>query len=407
MVTNNRLSRLLTLGLACSVGCAGWVPREKKTAKRDPEPAAKVAAHEAQASATARPVVPPNATAARPLEAVHPHEPQPGFFSTTFAKAKQKAADALTIQPKVIPPDDPTRLSSKPEKVGPEVFVQMARISEHRGQFDAAVEQYRQALQSDPHHLTALVSLGRLYDRGARLDDAIDVYRRAIAAHPTHGLPHNDLGLCYARKGQVDQALIELNEAVRLEPKSKLYRNNVATVLVELGRPAEAFDHLLAAHPPAAAHFNLGFLLRQKDDLNSARAQFARALELDPTFAPARQILAELGPPSAPPANPATLAPIEMPNAPVYGQPAPVPVLPPQARSGRVNELRAGPVSPSAARASFDAPRGAATLRIVDAPEGALRTPAPREFVPRSKAREIQGVRVESAPPAPIVEIAP
>ena len=59
-------------------------------------------------------------------------------FSAAWKKATKSVGDALTIKPKVIPADDPTRLSSKPGPVGPDLYLSAARLMESRGQAAAA-----------------------------------------------------------------------------------------------------------------------------------------------------------------------------------------------------------------------------------------------------------------------------
>ena len=44
----------------------------------------------------------------------------------------------------------------------------------------------------------------------------------------------------------------------------------------------------------AQYHYNLGLALARQQKRDEARAAFARALEIDPAFAPARERLAEL-----------------------------------------------------------------------------------------------------------------
>jgi hypothetical protein len=126
------------------------------------------------------------------------------------------------------------------------------------------------------------------------------MYQSALKHHPDNTIVLNDLGLCYARRGMLLQAQSSLERAVRKDPASKLYRNNLALVLVEGGRQEEALKHLVAAHGEAIAHYNLGFMLREKGQLEQATHHLQIALRLNPQMMPARQMLAELEPRPAP-----------------------------------------------------------------------------------------------------------
>ncbi len=229
-----------------------------------------------------------------------PGQPIPAkSFTQSVAESIQstssKIADALTLKPRVIPAADPIALSNKPDKVDPQVFVATGRMYESQGEAAMALEQYRKALKIAPNDMSALLCSARLYDRQGQYEEATRLYRVATTKHPENALAFNDLGLCYARQGQVQSSLEALQQAVRLEPTSKRYRNNLATVLVEAGRINEAYDHMARVHGPAAAHFNLGYLLYERNDRTRAEEHFSKALELDPSLKQASQMLEQIG----------------------------------------------------------------------------------------------------------------
>lgn len=200
-------------------------------------------------------------------------------------------SSALTIKPKVIPAEDPLSVTGKQGKVDPEVYVSAARLYENQGEFDAAAGQYRKALEVAPKSLPALIGYARLQDRQSKFDEASRLYKKAIAAHPQSATAYNDLGLCQARHGQPEAALEHIQKAIQIEPANKLYRNNAASVLVDMGRSTEAFEHLVLAHGEAVAHYNLGFLLFQRDKTEQANQQFALAVEKDSSLVQAREML--------------------------------------------------------------------------------------------------------------------
>jgi tetratricopeptide (TPR) repeat protein len=212
-------------------------------------------------------------------------------LTATFKKATRSLADALTIKPRVIPADDPTRLSTDPGPIDAELYVSAARLMENRGEFLAAQQQYEKALEVETNCLAALVGLSRLYHRQGRMDEAIRLCHLAVEVHPESGLAHNDLGLCYARRMQVERAVESLSAAVQLQPESQLYRNNLAAALVLAGRIEEARMHLAQVHGSAITEYNLGYLLHKQGKRDAARDHFQRALQLDPALRPAAQML--------------------------------------------------------------------------------------------------------------------
>lgn len=230
-------------------------------------------------------------SAATSVEDLAKHQPkQP----SALEKAADSIADALTIEPKVIPPTDPTSLSSKPKKLDAEVFVRAARIHESRGNFAAAEAQYKKGLEVEPNDQSALVGLARLYDRQEHFAEAEKLYKQATSIDPNSALVWNDLGLCYARQKRFDDAVATLNTAIRLQPQNKMYRNNAATVLMEAGRHDEAWSHLSAVSEPAVAHYNMAYLLHQRRHDQLAMQHLEMALASDPSLAPAEQLLAQI-----------------------------------------------------------------------------------------------------------------
>lgn len=241
-----------------------------------------------------------NARSASRASSRGPGQPAPPKSFTqnvaeSFQSTSSKIADALTLKPRVIPAADPIALSNKPEKIDPQVFVATGRMYESQGETARALEQYRKALKVAPNDMSALLCSARLYDRQGQYDEATRLYRVATTKHPNNALAFNDLGLCYARQGQVPSSIEALQQAVRLEPTNKRYGNNLATVLVEAGRINEAYDHMARVHGPAAAHFNLGFLLYERNDRSRAEEHFSKALELDPSLKQASQMLEQIG----------------------------------------------------------------------------------------------------------------
>lgn len=216
-----------------------------------------------------------------------------GGFSERVAAAFEPQAPQ---QPEVSP-TDPTSLANNPN-IGPDQRIIFAQIAERSGNLRAAADQYQRAIAQDANHLPALLGLARLYDRAQQFEEANRWYREAAHRHPKSPTALNDHALCLMRQDDDKSAVDLMAQAVQLDPKNPKYRNNLATALVRCGRYQEAIVHLAAVHPPAVAHYNMGFLLMQKKETNLARSHFARSVELDPNFAAARQWMAALSQPT-------------------------------------------------------------------------------------------------------------
>jgi tetratricopeptide (TPR) repeat protein len=174
-------------------------------------------------------------------------------------------------------------------------YLAAGALAESRGDNDAAIAQYQQAIAKDSKNIKAHLHLARLYDRVQQYPEAETAYAAAITAAPTNPTPLNDYAMCLARQRRYDEAIDHFQKAIMLQKHHALYRNNIAEVLVKAGRPREAFDHLSAVHSVAESHYNLGMLLRRNGELEPARQQIVAALQVDPGMTAAEDVLAELG----------------------------------------------------------------------------------------------------------------
>ena len=184
----------------------------------------------------------------------------------------------------------------------PQLYTAMAEMSQRAGNADQARSLYQKALSLDPNDMNALLGAAHMEDRLGRLDVALPLYERAANISPGNASTMNDLALCLARKGELASAQRVLETAVQLEPQNTLYRNNIAKVMVEMNWIDQAVGHLSAVHPPAIAHYNMGVLLSQRGRNAEATRHLLTATAVDPSMAPAQQLLAELGAPAAMPA---------------------------------------------------------------------------------------------------------
>jgi Flp pilus assembly protein TadD len=139
---------------------------------------------------------------------------------------------------------------------------------------------------------------GHAKDRAGDLAAAEQLYRQSLAADPTSAASVNDLGLCLARQGKLEPSAAVLRQAIMMRPDKQLYRNNIATVLVEMGKTDEALSHLQTVSSPAAAHYNVGQLLVRGGKTDEAKAQFAEAIQIEPSLGAAREALAKLDTPT-------------------------------------------------------------------------------------------------------------
>jgi tetratricopeptide (TPR) repeat protein len=87
------------------------------------------------------------------------------------------------------------------------------------------------------------------------------------------------------RGGKREQAIAAYEKAAQLNPTDTASQVNLATAYLEEGKVADAercFRWVLTIEESAAAYNGLGLVAIQRQDPAAARAQFERAMALDP-----------------------------------------------------------------------------------------------------------------------------
>ena len=90
------------------------------------------------------------------------------------------------------------------------------------GNTEAAIAEYRKALDSDPTFVDALHGLARVYQDLSRFDEAIDVAKKISEHDPDDVLAHTSLSILYQKKGMIAEAEEESNKARILGWKAQL-----------------------------------------------------------------------------------------------------------------------------------------------------------------------------------------
>ena len=130
-------------------------------------------------------------------------------------------------------------------------------------------------------------------------DRAVELYRESLALHPT-AEAHTFLGWTFHFQGKIDEAIAECKRAIEIDPEFGNPYNDIGAYLIGLERYDEAIPWLEQAivakryEPRHFPYFNLGRAYLAKGSINRARELFKQALEIEPRYALARQALERL-----------------------------------------------------------------------------------------------------------------
>ena len=152
--------------------------------------------------------------------------------------------------------------------------------------------------QADPKLERAIRLLERAYERqqAGDLEAAVRLYKASIDERPT-AEAHTYLGWTYSNMGRFDDAIEQCKTAILVDPDFGNPYNDIGVYLLGLGRSAEAAPWLEEAIRSKRyccyqfPHFNLGRLQLEEGRVEEAKRSFERALEHDPDYLPALEIL--------------------------------------------------------------------------------------------------------------------
>ena len=159
---------------------------------------------------------------------------------------------------------------------------QMHQVMAHEeikeGNTNAAVAQFRKAIEIDPHLPSVHYELGELLNTSQDSvvkSEAEKEYRAAVTANPADEKAECRLGDIDAQKGNTTQAYEEYSRAVALQPADADARLGLAKILIEMNqtdRAQQMLEETVQLEPTnAIAHYRLGTLYRKARRIEDAK----------------------------------------------------------------------------------------------------------------------------------------
>jgi protein O-GlcNAc transferase len=159
------------------------------------------------------------------------------------------------------------------------------------GQWEAAAQSYRQALEIDAQDAETHNKLGDIYYERQALPEAETCYRQALKIKPDDNEAQINLGLTLDEQGRHAEAEACYRQVVTQKPEHALAHFNLGIALTSQGRLVEAeqsYRRALEIKPNFShAHFKLGAMLQKQERLAEAEASYRSVLEINPRNADA------------------------------------------------------------------------------------------------------------------------
>lgn len=157
------------------------------------------------------------------------------------------------------------------------------------GNWNRAVESYRQAVAINPSYAEAHSNLGFALMQQSAYDDAKYHLQQAVLFKPQLFNTHYILGMLSHQLGDVNDAIDNFNKAIAVKPNFPEAHNYVGNLLMELGRRSEAlasYRKVVELNPELAeAHYNIALILQEQGSQPEAIKAFEHAVALDPNDA--------------------------------------------------------------------------------------------------------------------------
>jgi tetratricopeptide (TPR) repeat protein len=177
----------------------------------------------------------------------------------------------------------------------PEIYNNLGNALRKLDRFEDAVMCYRRALKLKAYFPEARYNLADELVRQGKTDEAIAEYRLALRLRPDDVETLSGLGFALAQKGHFDEAIGYYQKALELEPDNIITHGRLGLALAGVKKFDEAIEQfqivLKAAPEDLEMHCNVGILLAAQGKTDEAIQAYRRALEIDPNYTKARNLL--------------------------------------------------------------------------------------------------------------------
>jgi tetratricopeptide (TPR) repeat protein len=182
----------------------------------------------------------------------------------------------------------------KDPRINADTWFAAGQLHEAQGNLPAAIEQYAKALKENDEHHGALYRMGVLHATTRNYEEAIKTWKRYINVTHHSAVGYSNLGFCYELSGDPVEAERAYLTGIERDSDSAPCRVNYGLMLARHGRVEEGIAQMKPVLSEAEIHFNVGSVHEGQGRKELARAEYQKALELDPKLKDASKRLQKL-----------------------------------------------------------------------------------------------------------------
>jgi tetratricopeptide (TPR) repeat protein len=182
----------------------------------------------------------------------------------------------------------------KDPTISADTWFAAGQLHEAQGNIPSAIEQYNNALKQNDEHHGALYRLGVLYATTRNYPEAIKSWKRYIDVTHHSAVGYSNLGFCHELAGDTAEAERAYLTGIERDSDSAPCRVNYGLMLARHGRVDEGIAQMKPVLSEAEIHFNIGSVHEGQGRKELARAEYKKAVQLDPKFKDASKRLQKL-----------------------------------------------------------------------------------------------------------------
>ena len=180
--------------------------------------------------------------------------------------------------------------AQQPAAAEAEALVKQGVASGTKGDIDAAIAAFDQAIKIDPQYVPAYQDRGYAFTLQNKLEEAISDYDKAIQLDPNYAPAYLNRGRAFSRQNKLEAAITDYDKAIELDPKNAdayYYRVEAKGRLGDYDAAIADSSRLLELQPQSApAYYDRGHAKYFKGDLDGATSDLNQVIVLSPSFAP-------------------------------------------------------------------------------------------------------------------------
>ena len=173
----------------------------------------------------------------------------------------------------------------------------LGKLSAQKGELDAAIASYHQAIEIDPYFTEVYYSLADILVNQKKPEAAVKIYKKAIEIQPNLWKAHHNLANLFQEIGELDTAIHIYNHSIKLNPKFSWSYHNLGETLVKQEKWSEAistYRRAIELNPDSPwSYFNLAEILVKIGQFPEAIATYRSAIKLQPDLPKAHEKLGD------------------------------------------------------------------------------------------------------------------